>query len=68
MTDSVEHRVSLCGISHDGSTNLYVIRHKIVVKYREEILVIPLYPGDIGDDFILMVDNARPMTIHRRKR
>jgi hypothetical protein len=41
---------------------------KIVVKYREEILVIPLYPGDIGDDFILMVDNARPMTIHRRKR
>jgi transposase len=52
------------GISYDGSTDLYVIRHGSLdgIRYRDEILapIVRLYAGAIGDDFILMDDNARP--------
>jgi hypothetical protein len=52
------------GISYDGSTDLYVIRNGSLtgIAYRDEILapIVRPYPGAIGDDFILMDDNARP--------
>jgi transposase len=52
------------GISYDGSTDLYVIRNGslIGIRYRDEILapIVRLYAGAIGDDLILMDDNARP--------
>jgi hypothetical protein len=52
------------GISYDGSTDLYVIRNGSLagIGYRDEILapIVRLYAGAIGDDFILMDDNARP--------
>jgi hypothetical protein len=51
-------------ISYDGSTDLYVIRNGSLtcIRYRDEILapIVRLYAGAIGDDFILMDDNARP--------
>lgn len=50
------------GISYGGSTDLYVIRNRSLtgVRYRDEILVpiIRPYAGAIGDNFILMDDNA----------
>ena len=56
------------GISYDGSTDLYVIRNGslIGIRYRDEIFapIIRLYAGAIGDDFILMDDNAR---LHRAR-
>jgi transposase len=52
------------GISYDGSTDLYVIRNGSLtgIRYRDEILapIVRLYAGAIGDDLILMDDNARP--------
>jgi transposase len=52
------------GISLDGSTDLYVIRNGSLnaVRYRDEILdpIVRPFAGAIGDDFILMDDNARP--------
>jgi transposase len=52
------------GISNDGSTDLYVIRNGSLtgIIYRDEILapIVRLYAGAIGDDFILMDDNATP--------
>ena len=52
------------GISYDGSTDLYVIRNGSLtgIRYRDEILapIVRLYAGAIGDDFILMDNNARP--------
>jgi transposase len=52
------------GISYDGSTDLYVIRNGSLagIGYRDEILapIVRLYAGAIGDDFIMMDDNARP--------
>ena len=52
------------GISYDGSTDLYVIRNGSLtgIRYRDEILapIVRLYAGAIGDDFILMDDNATP--------
>jgi transposase len=52
------------GISHDGSTYLYVIRNGSLtgIRYCDEILapIVRLYAGAIGDDVILMDDNARP--------
>jgi hypothetical protein len=51
-------------ISYDGSTDLYGIRNGSLtcIRYRDEILapIVRLYAGAIGDDFILMDDNARP--------
>ena len=51
-------------ISYDGSTDLYVIRNGSLtcIRYRDEILapIVRLYAGAIGDDFILMDDNATP--------
>ena len=51
-------------ISYDGSTVLYGIRNGSLtcIRYRDEILapIVRLYAGAIGDDFILMDDNARP--------
>jgi hypothetical protein len=57
--------VMVCGgISNDGSTDLYVIRNGSLtgIIYRDEILapIVRLYAGAIGDDFILMDDNATP--------
>jgi hypothetical protein len=48
------------GISYDGSTDLYVIRNGSLTG--DEILapIVRLYAGAIGDDFILMDDNATP--------
>lgn len=52
------------GISYDGCTDLYVIRNGSLtgVRYRDEILapIVRPFAGAIGDDFILMDDNARP--------
>ena len=52
------------GISYDGSTDLYVIRHGslIAIRYRDEIRdpIVRLYAGTIADGFIMMDDNARP--------
>lgn len=52
------------GISLDGSTDLYVIRNGSLnaLRYRDEILdpIVRPFAGAIGDDFILMDDNARP--------
>jgi hypothetical protein len=51
-------------ISYNCSTDLYVIRNGSLtgIQYRDEILtpIVSLYVGAIGDDFILMDDNARP--------
>jgi hypothetical protein len=51
-------------ISYDGSTDLYGIRNGsfTCIRYRDEILapIVRLYASAIGDDFILMDDNARP--------
>ena len=56
------------GISSDGSTDLYVIRNGslIGIRHRNDILapIVRLYAGAIGDDLILMDDNAR----HHRAR
>ncbi|GFU10197.1 transposable element Tcb2 transposase [Trichonephila clavipes] len=53
------------GISIDGRTNLYIIRDGLLTahRYRDEILrpiVVP-YAAAIGDDFILMDENCRPL-------
>ena len=51
-------------ISYDGSTDLYDIRNGSLtcIRYRDEILgpIVRLCAGAIGDDFILMDDDARP--------
>jgi hypothetical protein len=45
------------GISHDGSTDLYVTRNGSLtgIRYCDEILapIVRLYAGAIGDGFIL---------------
>ena len=52
------------GISIGGRTDLYVIDRGTLtgVRYRQEILnpIVRPFAGAIGDDFILMDDNARP--------
>lgn len=52
------------GISLDGPTDLYAIRNGSLtaVRYRDEILdpIVRPFAGAIGNDFILMDDNARP--------
>jgi transposase len=52
------------GISYDGSTDLYVIRNGSLtgIRYCDEILapIVRHYADAIGDDFILMDNNARP--------
>ncbi|GFT60294.1 transposable element Tcb2 transposase [Trichonephila clavipes] len=53
------------GISIDGRTDFYIIRDGPLTarRYRDEILrhtVVP-YNAAIGDDFILMDDNFRPL-------
>ena len=65
MIDSVRGSVMVWGgISYDGSADLYVIRNGSLtgIRYRDEILapIVRLYAGAIGDDLILMDDNARP--------
>ena len=65
MIDSVGVSVMVWGgISYDGSTDLYVIRNGSLtgIRYCDEILapIVRLYTGAIGDDLILMDDNARP--------
>ncbi|GFW63205.1 transposable element Tcb2 transposase [Trichonephila clavipes] len=53
------------GISIDGRTGLYIIRDGPLTarRYRDEILrpIVVLYAAAIGDDFILMDDNFRPL-------
>ncbi len=53
------------GVSFDGSTDLYVIRDGALtgVRYRDEILhtFVRPYAGAVGQDFVLMDDNARPI-------
>ena len=60
------------GISIGGRTDLYVIDRGTLtgVRYRDEILnpIVRPFVGAIGDDFILMDDNARPhraMVVHQ---
>ena len=52
------------GISFDGSTDLYVVANGALtgVHYRDEILheFVRQYAGAVGQDFLLMDDNARP--------
>ena len=52
------------GISIGGHTDLYFIDRGALtgVRYRDEILhpIVRPFAGAIGDDFILMDDNARP--------
>ena len=52
------------GISFDGVTDLYVIQNGALtgVRYRDEILDVYVRPfaGAVGDNFVLMDDNARP--------
>lgn len=56
------------GISINGRTDLYIIRNGAVTaqRYRDEILrpIVVLYAAAIGDEFILMDDNARPHRAH----
>ena len=56
------------GICIGGRTDLYVIDRGalISVRYRDEMLhpIVRPFTGSIGDDFILIDDNARP---HRAK-
>lgn len=51
------------GISIDGHTDLHVVNGNLTgVRYRDEILhaIVRPYAGAIGNDFVLMDDNARP--------
>ena len=52
------------GISFDGGTDLHVIQNGALtgVRYRDEILdvYVPPFAGAVGDNFVLMDDNARP--------
>ncbi len=51
------------GISITGKTDLHVVEGNLTgVRYRDEILhpIVRPYAGAIGDDFVLMDDNARP--------
>ena len=52
------------GISIEGRTDLHVINGCALtgIRYREEILhpMVRPFAGAVGDDFILMDDNARP--------
>ena len=51
------------GISITGKTDLHVIAGNLTgIQYRDEVLdpIVRPYAGAIGDDFILMDDNARP--------
>lgn len=52
------------GISNGGSTDLCVVKNGSLtgVSYRNEIFApfVRPYAGSIGDNFILMDDNARP--------
>ena len=54
------------GISYEGRTDLYVINEGklTILRYRDEILdpIVKPFPGAIGDNFILMQDNARSHT------
>ena len=54
------------GISYEGRTDLYVINGGTLtaLRYRDEILdpIVRPFAGAIGDNFILMQDNARPHT------
>ena len=52
------------GVSYDGSTDLYIIQNGALtgVRYRDEILdaFVRPYAGAVGQDFVLVDDNARP--------
>ena len=52
------------GVSYDGSTDLYIIQNGALTgeRYRDEILDASVrpYAGAVGQDFVLMDDNARP--------
>ena len=54
----------LAGTSFDGVTDLYVIQNGAltVVRYRDEILDVYVRPfaGAVGENIVLMDDNARP--------
>ena len=56
------------GISYDGSTDLYIIQNDALTgdRYRDEILheFVRPYAGAVGEDFVLMDDNARPHRAH----
>lgn len=51
-----------------GRTDLYMFSRGGItaVRYRNEILepILRRFAGAVGDDFILMQDNARPHTTH----
>ena len=52
------------GICFDGRTELHVIDggSLTAIRYRDDIVdpIIRPFAGAIGDDFVLMHDNARP--------
>ena len=54
------------GFSYEGRTDLYVINGCTLtaLRYWDEILnpIVRTFAGSIGDNFILMQDNARPHT------
>ena len=52
------------GVSYDGPTDLYIFQNGALtgLSYQNEILhaYVRPYAGAVGQDFILMDDNARP--------
>jgi hypothetical protein len=51
------------GILFDGTTELYLVQGTLTgVRYRDEVLhpIVRPFAGAIGEDFVLMDDNARP--------
>ena len=54
------------GISYEGRTDLYVINEGTLtaLRCRDEILdpIVRPFAGAVGDNFIMMQDNARPQT------
>ena len=51
------------GVSYDGYTDLYIIKNGALTgaRYQDEILdpFVRPYDGAVGQDFVLMDDNAR---------
>ena len=56
-------------MSLDGCTDLYVLQrgHINVQRYRDDLLepIVRLYAGAVGENIIVMHDNARPHTAVR---
>lgn len=51
------------GISYDGTTELHVVEGNMTgILYRDTVLdpIVRLFAGAVGENFVLMDDNARP--------